>query len=468
MPVTIGAEDTIFAPATPPGASPRGILRISGPQAVCAVRRICADEAGEPLPSPGAVWRREEGTLSLPAGGSERPEPLALPAAVYAMPAPQSYTREDVVELHLCGAGPLMRIVGECLARNGLRHANAGEFTLRAFLNGRLDLARAEAVAALIHARDETDRASAIAGVEGRFTGRLGRWRERLVSLAGEIEARLDFEEDEVGALSESALDATLAELRAELEAIRAASARRGSVGGAVTVQLAGLTNAGKSSLVNALCPGADALEAEEAGTTRDWVEHPLVLDGVRFLLRDTPGEDVSASDDALRQAASARRECAGPVMARLRVIDASAAPRSTDGKPGEGLGTQDGLVLLNKCDLPVHPAWEAVERTAGLSVLRVSARTGEGIERVKEALIRCADADVARPQSSFTDRVKRELDAAATHIAAAQEVLRRDIGTELLAEEVRLAHAACERVEGRGYAEDVLEQVFSRFCIGK
>jgi len=303
-------NDTIVAPASPPGGSERAIVRLSGPDAFRLLDTVFrpdapAPAAGVPAASPlrrGRIdgWVR----IRCPVRASAAPDGW-LPGATYCMPAPRSYTREDVAEVHLPGAPGAVTNVLRTLTDAGARPAGPGEFTLRAFLNGRLDLAQAEAVERLIAAGSDRERRAALAGMEGLLSARVRAWRDRLADTAALVEGQIDFEEDEFEPIPHDALRTALDGLAAELGALLDEAALGGDADGAATVRFIGRTNAGKSSLVNALLGRDASLVAPEPSTTRDRLDHALVLEPFHFVLQDAPGLDPAGTD--LARAASAQ-----------------------------------------------------------------------------------------------------------------------------------------------------------------
>jgi tRNA modification GTPase len=464
--------DTIVAPASPPGGSGRGILRLSGPESA----RIAADLARLQPPA-----GRQSGLAG--AGGLQRgrwsgrlcTEAGPLPVAFYCMPAPASYTREDVVELHLPGGPAAVRAgLAACLAA-GARLAEAGEFTFRAFLNGRLDLSQAEAIERLIAAGDESERRAALAGLAGELSARVRSWRERLVSVAGEVEAALDFEEDDPPPpeRQDAGRAGALRRLRAEVAALAGTAAGGRDRAGALPVFLCGLTNAGKSSLLNALAGRAEALVSAERSTTRDRLEVELELAGFPFLLQDGPGLDAAAGADAADPAAvaSARRLAGAGAQGGLLLLVVDAAdpqPELLRALAAE-LPSLPILLAWNKTDLPAAPASPPVpEGLEPVGAVAVSAATGAGLERLRELLAATAARDGGAAAADLGARIRGELRAVVAHLDAALGLTEEEGDLVLLAEELRGAHQALGHILGEGYAEAVLASIFSRFCIGK
>ncbi len=475
MPRSILDTNTIVAVASPPGAAWAGIVRLSGAAAIRIAARVYTPTACKSLEqSPG--WRLSRGTLKLrlSAAAPEGDSACGCPALVYLMRSPRSYTGEDLVEFHLPGSPALLRAAERALMALGARAAEAGEFTLRAFLNGRLDLGQAEAVERLICARSEAERRAALARLSREIPRELRQWREELVRLAAKVEAGLDFEAEELGGDGAAEIGPALESLAARCRRLAARAAPHRPEREGIRVVMAGLTNAGKSSLTNALAGRAAVMVSPETSTTRDLSAVELRLGPFRFIIEDAAGHDPAAS--ALAQQASAR------ARARLRtaalvclVIDAS---RAVSPELNEYLKRLQGcrvILALNQSDLParINPgeAAKVLSVNAGctpLAVVRTSAVTGAGLEDLRQALMAAAEDTDGDGSRQVSTREAAELEAAAAASERARALLREDAGLELVAEELRAAHAALSRALGEGYAEDVLANIFSRFCVGK
>jgi len=442
------------AVATPPGAGALGIVRLSGPDALAI--------AGAVLPSPPTLATQPTHTLrrvALRDPSTHLPLDDALCAV---MRAPATYTGEDVVELSCHGSPALLAMLVERLRVAGARLAEPGEFTRRAYLNGRMDLARAEAVALLIGARTERAVAAAARALAGEVGARVGRLRDELLALIAGLEVTLDFPDDEVGLAVETAREA-VATLADDVAGIHAAACRGRLVHEGVTVALVGRPNAGKSSLLNALVGRDRAIVAPTPGTTRDVVEGALVLDGVLVRVLDTAG--LGAAHDAIEAEGMQRTVRAiheSDVI--VLVTDGSAPPGGeVDLSPAVG---RPIVRVWAKSDLPRHP--EAEGRAGALAV---SATTGAGIA----ALTRALAAEVTRLIGDDGDDGHL---AATLRQRARLEALEHDLrrATEALAAmplDVALVdlHAALAEVSsllGVEVGDDVLDRIFATFCVGK
>jgi tRNA modification GTPase len=409
--------DTIFAVASPPGAAARGVIRISGPDAGAAAERLLR----APLPRRRAVLEQPIELLGQRAG-----------ARLLVIPGPGAYTREDVVELHLPGSPLLLAIAGDAL-RGAARDATPGEFTRRAFTNGRLNLVEAEAVLALIHAADETERRAAIAALGGGLPELIGRIRGAVQDALGLIEAGLDFERDETGAVDAAEWLASLAAAADLVEPLRAALP---PAFGAAGFLLRGAPSAGKSSLCNALAGRPAMLVDAAPGTTRDLVTVDAG-DGIR--LWDAPGGESGGAP-------------AARALAELLVID----PTTAAAVPAVAAPL---AVVLTHADRgpgappPLPPA----------PVFRVSNVSGAGIAELRAFL-----AAHARSGPSPRARHAESLRLCGERLGAAAAIGRSGDADELAAFELRAALAALDEIDGRSTPEDLLDRVFARFCLGK
>lgn len=452
---------TIFAPATGPGGA-IAVLRISGPDALAAAAQLCG-VAPEDLRH-GLLRPR----LLRDASGQPLDE-----AMVVGLHAPRTYTGEPMAELHLHGAPAVVQAVSNALRGLGLRPAGPGEFTRRAYLNGKRTLLQAEAIADLVSARSEAARRAALAGVDGRLQRAIDALRAPLVEQLAEVEARLDFGlEDDVDTLDRRATAATAREAAVAIDRLAAtAEAARLRFGGARVV-LHGPTNAGKSTLLNALCGADRALVHDSPGTTRDVVEAPLSVGGVAVTLVDTAGVrevDAAGSDALAIEAAGiarARAElAAADVVLWLR--DAADPDPAAANQPPPELPHHATLLRL----------WSRADRAPtrmppGDIELRVSASDPASVDAVHAAIAAAlarkvgdeAPGGLALLRARHADALHRAADAARRAADAAEAPLP----LEYVAADLRDAALALEEMIGRVAPDDVLDVVFSRFCIGK
>ena len=457
--------DTIAAIATAPGAGGLAVVRVSGARALAL--------AGE-LFEGGRLERAADHSLThgwahWPGDPSRRIDEVV--AAVFR--APRSYTCEDVVELSCHGGSLTARRLLDALLAAGARLAQPGEFTMRAFLNGRLDLAQAEAVADLIQAENEAARELALAQLAGSLSARLAEIEERITDAAAEVEARVDFAED-VGGIEVPAhvCDAIAAADRA-LAQLLAGSAWARAIREGLRVPIVGRPNVGKSSLFNALLGEERAIVASVPGTTRDRVSEAVEISGVRIQLSDTAG----LRDDAEpleRLGIERARAALSEARVAIWVLDAGEALSADDLAVAAALEGRRVLVAFNKCDRPPRLDRTAVAQRLNGTTWRgveVSAITGVGLDAMRAALAELAGAGAAGSSGGPVAAHPRHVDALERARAALDRAAQAAaVGAcgEIVAFELREALDAIGEVSGRRASEELLDRIFSRFCIGK
>ena len=459
--------DTIAAVATAPGRGAVGIVRLSGPQAFAIAEKLAG-----PAPPPRHAALRP----FRDATGEPLDQGLLL-----AFPRPDSYTGEDVVELQGHGGPLVLDLLVRAACALGARPARPGEFSERAFLNGRLDLAQAEAIADLINAATAEAARAAQRSLQGEFSARVRALVEDLVALRAFVEGALDFPDEDVDWLADAALrarlDALLANLRGLLEA--AAQGRRLREG--MTVALAGQPNVGKSTLLNRLAGTEAAIVTEIPGTTRDLLRENVNLDGLPLTVVDTAG--LRESNDPVEKIGIERAWAAlGQAELVLFLVDdrtgVTDADRALLGRLPEGA---EVIVVRNKCDLSgAEPAVVgappfdtrpsgATQGRHGRDELRLCAKSGAGLDLLRKEIRRVAGLS-ATGESLFSART-RHVDALQRALACATDaekrLLERSAG-ELAAEDLRLAQQALSEITGAFTTEDLLGRIFSQFCIGK
>ncbi len=452
------STDTIVAQATPPGRGGVGILRVSGPKAALVAQTILGK-----LPKPRYAdylpFRNDDNSV------------LDQGIALF-FPNPNSFTGEDVLELQGHG-GPIILdlLLKRILQIPGVRIANPGEFSERAFLNDKLDLAQAEAIADLIDASSEQAARSAINSLQGAFSSHINEMVESLTHLRIYVEAAIDFPDEEIDFLSDGIIEGKLNAVIAELDDVRA-QARQGSLlREGMKVVIAGRPNAGKSSLLNALAGREAAIVTDIAGTTRDVLREHIHIDGMPLHIIDTAGLR-EASDEVERigiERAWKEIEQADRV---LFMVDST----TTDATTPEDIWpefmarlpkTLPVTVIRNKSDL----TGENVEITAqgNYPMIRLSARDGMGIELLRDHLKEAMGFN-SNTEGGFLARRRhlQALNTAAEHLQQGHEQLVYAKSGELLAEELRLAQQALSEITGEFTSDDLLGRIFSSFCIGK
>ncbi len=448
--MTVGTMiPTIFALATAPGRAGVAVVRVSGPVSGDALAAL----TGKPLPAPRMATLVR---LRDPKTGEALDDALVL-----RFTAPRSFTGEDVVELHLHGGRAVVAGVVEALSTlPGLRVAEPGEFTRRAFENGKLDLTEAEAVADLVDAETSAQRRQALRQMEGALGALYDGWRERLTRSLAHIEADIDFpDEDLPSGVSDAArpvLDALAAEIDAHLDDRgRGERLREG-----LHIAIVGAPNAGKSSLLNALARREAAIVSARAGTTRDVIEVHLDLGGYPVVLADTAGLREAAADEVEEEGIRRALDRAARADVKVAVFDATAIPAFDPATVA--LLDKDTVVVLNKTDVveagvPMVGDWEAVA---------VSARTGAGLPELERRLTAFTADRLAGSGAPALTRARHR-----SALEECRDALRRALTAplpELMAEDVRLASRALGRITGRVDVEDLLDVIFRDFCVGK
>lgn len=455
--------DTIAAIATAvaAGAGSVAIVRLSGPQAEAIGRLLFV--------APGAqAWESHRvlyGHVADPADGRRVDEALLL-----LMRAPRSFTREDVVELHCHGGLVAVRRVLELVLAAGARLAGPGEFSQRAFLNGRLDLTRAEAIAEMIAARSRRAADLAMAGIDGGLQRRIGGLRERLLDQLAELEARVDFEEN-LPPLDGGAVQAELEAVRGELERLVAESRQGELLREGLRVAIVGRPNVGKSSLLNLLSRRERAIVTDLPGTTRDLLESDLVLDGVPLTLLDTAG--IRPTDDRVELLGIERsRQALAAADAVLLLFDLLAGWTAADQELMDLVPEGVPLLLVgNKLDaLPLGAADARVPLAPPEAPLaRISALTGAGRDGLVAALLGlCGAAEIQGLEVALNGRQRELAAAAATCLERSLETAALGLPWDFWTIDLRGAIAGLGAITGEEVSEAVLERIFSRFCIGK
>ncbi|MGE5618218.1 MAG: tRNA uridine-5-carboxymethylaminomethyl(34) synthesis GTPase MnmE [Sphingomonadaceae bacterium] len=487
-------DDTIAAISTSAGEAGIGIVRISGRDAVPILRRVfrksvrggatdggggclgpgtgvtggdatrCgAGEAGGTAGVPFESHRVYYGQAVDPATGAPIDEVL-----VFCMLAPRSYTREDVVEIHCHGGAVPLRRVLLAVLQAGARPAQPGEFTLRAYLNGRIDLAQAEAVVDVIRSRTEKGLAVAVKGLSGHLSGRVRAIRKELLRLLAYLEATIDFEEDDV---PEEDVDGPLAE---GLDAVRRllATADQGIVcRQGIRVAIVGRPNVGKSSLLNALLRSDRAIVTEIAGTTRDTLEETANLGGVPVCLVDTAGI-AETRDPVERLGIERSRKAIEEADLCLMVVDRSVPLLPEDRSIAASVACKVTILVANKSDLPPVVTLEGLQSLVpGSTVVETSAVGGEGLEALVSSILDVVfSGQVVQSDELLVSnpRHKGVLMRVETHLRDALSSRHARLPADCTASDLRAAVDALGEITGETATEELLDTIFSRFCVGK
>jgi tRNA modification GTPase len=460
--MSLRLDDSIAAIASPPGGAMRGIVRLSGPQVAACLAKLFRPSR---LVELAAVGRP-----SVLPGGLLLPPPVGtLSCDLYYWPGTRSYTRQPVAELHTLGSPPLLEAVLAAACGAGARLAGPGEFTLRAFLAGRIDLTQAEAVIGVIDATHRRQFQGALEQLAGGLARPLARLRDRLLDLLAHLEAGLDFVEEDIEFIAPAELARQLDDAARQVDALAQQMTARQVDATEPRVVLAGATNVGKSSLLNALAGNEAALVSDRPGTTRDYVCRRVDADGLSCLVVDTAGLGDAPADGNIDHAAqqTSREQRLGAQLV-LACIDGSRplAPAESGYLGSRDDSTRDcpeKLVVLTKCDLPRRAE-------TAIAAVETSSRTGAGLAELRRAIRRRLEAAAGEGSivAGTASRCRESLAQAAQALARACAAARESPGEELVAADVRLALDEIGQVVGAVYTEDVLDRIFSRFCIGK
>ena len=473
-------DDTIVAISSGPGPAARGIIRLSGPDSLPAVGEVFEPEDKKRSLDSALPWMRLVGRCRLA-------DDITCPAEIYIFRAPQSYTTQDMAELHLPGSPALLQIVLAHLLSDTIRPAEPGEFTARAFINQRIDLTEAEAVAAMINARSDAQLRAAERLLDGALHCSCAALAARLVQTLALVETTIDFTQEDIDLAFTTSLRNQVRSAGDDLAQLLRNSAAWDDLNDLPRVAILGRPNAGKSTLTNALTGLDRSIVSSIAGTTRDMLTAPLRLTNGECLLIDTAGladtADGAASLEGHRQhahifeqAQKMTRRTGATCDLMLWVFDLAADPAQGDqGPPAELKSDANIIAVGNKLDLCSHAARTntALAGGADSDTVAVSALTGSNLEMLKahiEFALRSVLVDCPESSVALTTRQRNQLDNAWKAIEKAVELFNgpTDFPGELVALELRTALDHLGSISGQIVAEDILTEIFSRFCIGK
>ena len=454
-------EDTIIARATPPGFGGLGVVRISGRRALAVAGKIF--EAKSKRPGAFPVRRPVFGSIRDPARLSSLDE-----AFLTYFKAPRSYTREDVVELSVHGSPAILETILELGVRAGARRAKPGEFTLRAYLNGRLDIIQAEAVNDLVRSVSLDQARISSRHLGGSLSRRIAKLRGKLVSLLSTVEARLEFPEEGLRARPAAARK-VLAGLIPELERLVASYEKGRAISEGITLAITGRTNVGKSTLFNALLEDERAIVTPYPGTTRDFLRETVVIGEAVFHLVDMAGMG-RPSHPVEERGIALGRKIAREADGLLIVLDASRAWGQEDDRLFRRFRGRKAVVVLNKADLPRQLDGRKVRAAAGASpVLEISALKGKNLDLLRDALrTRFAAGPAGEEEIVLHARQKDRLQGILEALKRAEALLAGRYSEEVPAEEIRTAIGLVGELTGEVRAEEILADIFDRFCVGK
>jgi tRNA modification GTPase len=456
------SNETIAAVSTPPGEGAIALVRLSGPQAVAVADKIFR-----------AKEKPSELASHLQRFGEIVADDRVIDQVMLSVHrAPASYTGEDVVEISCHGGVLVTARVWEACLHAGARAARPGEFTERAFLNGKLDLTQAEAVIDLIRAQTDLALRSATEQLEGRLGERIAKLREDLIALIANLEAYIDFPEEDIEPDVGDAFRARLEKIRENISALLATADQGRIFREGVRVVIYGATNAGKSSLLNRLLGFPRAIVSEIPGTTRDTIEEVVNLRGIALRLTDTAGLRDGETDPVEQEGIARTTRSLAQADLLLHLVDASVArPEKFTARNGceatAGLSKEAEvaeLLLLNKCDLPEHPDWRDCDG------LRISCLTENGLAGLEEKILakvseqRWDVPSAVAINARHRDCLRRALEAA----ERAERALAENLPPELVAADLREILHAVGEVVGHADMEEILDSLFATFCIGK
>ena len=440
-------NDTIAAIATAPGTGALAVIRVSGPQAASVVQQCTGGRVLQPRLATLVRVRDARG--------------LVLDECVAtSFAAPASFTGEDTVELSCHGGMLVTRRVLERLLACGARPAEPGEFSRRAFENGKLDLTQAEAVMDIISAGSDLALRAAQNQLQGAIGSRVAAAADTLINVAAHVEAYIDFPEEDIAPDTTDSLLAQLDSAAADLRRLLATADEGRLLREGVRTAIVGAPNVGKSSLLNMLLGYDRAIVSSTAGTTRDTIEESVALGGLRLRLIDTAGLHESA--DAIERAGMERSRRAGAEADLLLEVADISAPRRPLQLPATGA---HHLLLLNKCDLPAHPDWAAEQ-----GAIRICCATGQGRQELEQAVEQLFLRDTGERDSlaAINTRHRHALHQALDSLAATRAALLAGESPEFVDVDLRAALDSLGTITGRIDTEDILTRVFSTFCLGK
>ncbi|MGD8733600.1 MAG: tRNA uridine-5-carboxymethylaminomethyl(34) synthesis GTPase MnmE [Gammaproteobacteria bacterium] len=452
----IGDGDTIVASATPPGRGGLAVIRVSGPAAIEVARQVAGS-----LPPPRRLSRR---TL-LAGDGSPVDDGM-----VVFFPAPRSFTGEDVVELHCHGGPVIVDLLLQSLLSSGARMARPGEFSRRAFLNDRMDLAQAEAVADLIEAGSSQAARAALRSLQGEFSDRVHRLAESVTELRVYVEAAMDFPEEEIDFLSDATVADRIETLSKAFTELTASATQGALLREGMTVVLAGAPNVGKSSLLNRLTGQPSAIVTHLPGTTRDVLRERISIEGMPLHVIDTAGLRDAVDPVEAEGVRRARQEMEKADLVLLLVDAAETDPDTVIEMRDMSIPEEVPVtVVRNKVDLTSEPPGVRSPDGAGGPTIGISALHGQGIADLRRHLEeRVGYEPAAEGAMSARRRHLDALDRARGHVRRGAIQLLEHGAPELMAEELRLAHHCLGEITGEISSEDLLGRIFSSFCIGK
>ena len=469
-------DDTICAIATPVGEGGIGIVRISGAHAVDIAARVVRPRNQQPLQQLESHRLYLSDVLypesPLPPGEGQGEGPAIDEALVVIMRKPRSYTGEDVVEIQTHGGARILQATCHGLIQHGARMAQPGEFTKRAFLNGRLDLTQAEAVLDTIQATTSRSLQAAQSLLRGSLSKEVDALRERLIRVLAHVEAGMDFAEEDITFIQAAEVQQALTDTRLAVEQLIASYEEGRLIREGIKVAIIGRPNVGKSSLLNALLKLDRAIVSDQPGTTRDVIDESLNVRGIPLRLLDTAG--LRRTRDTIENEGIRRTEDAiAEADVLLLVLDGAGGITDEDRAVCETYGSQRHLLVMNKMDLPESQTFDAnqLHEGAGPEFVKVSAKTGEGLDHLTSVIQSvCLKEGLEATPSVLVTRLrhKASLEQAHRSLEEAMRSLERKESGECVALDIRAALDALGEITGAISTEDILDRIFQDFCIGK
>ena len=459
-----GQTDTIAAIATPPGVGGLGVIRISGPAAFCAVDKIFRRADGHKLED-APSHTLHYGHVIDPESGAVIDEAMAA-----VMRAPRTFTAEDVVELSTHGSPTILQKTLLLLLRAGVRMAQAGEFTKRAFLNGRIDLSRAEAVLDVIHADSDVSLKNAINQLEGGLAREIERIRQPLLYAAAQFAAAVDYPDDEIADLSEESLRKTLSEAEAACATLlaNAESGRIAKEG--LRCVLAGKPNVGKSSLLNVLTRSERAIVTDVAGTTRDVIEESVAINGIALRLYDTAG--LRDTGDVVEQIGVERtRTYLENADLVLLLLDSAEALTDEDFEILALTEQKKRILVVNKSDLGSRFDESVLQEKAGGSpIVTISAAQQTGIDALKQAIVELCSLGPVQGANALVSNLRHveALSDARESLRGALQTLDAGMPMDMCSIDLSAALESLGLITGASVSADIVDKIFAEFCVGK
>lgn len=453
-------DDTIIAVSTPPGPGGIGIVRLSGTEALNTATRIFIPAHESPALNPRKMCFGH--LVDLETG-----EKLDSGYICY-FPAPNSYTREDVVEISLHGSPVILNEAVRLGVRAGARPALPGEFTMRAYLHGRLDIIQAEAINDLIRASSLDQAKISFRQVEGSLSKKLSLLREQLIDILVLLETRIEFPEEEIS-VTDQQIRSTIQEVLKTLENLAGSYQRGRALLEGLTVALVGKTNVGKSTLFNTLLEEERAIVTPYPGTTRDFIRETIMVNGVLMKIIDMAGFG-QAQHPVEEEGILRGQKLADRADGILVLLDASREETEEDMYILEKYRNKKRIIVFNKCDLPQKINKEKI---LGLNMdvpaVELSALTGQNVEKLRDLMVRTFSPSIDKNEEIILHEHQKTLvEQMVVHLREASRLLSEGFSEELVAEELRSAVGLFAQIKGEIKPQEVLEQIFGRFCIGK